>query len=180
MSFTDSFDLSFSGGIWFAVIYLLISTSLTLMLPKYRLPVFMNVPDVKIFSFLYRALYYLQLLLLCFLDFTESEYLLYAGIAVYILGILFYASAMFFFATAEYHRPVTRGLYKFSRHPVYLSFFIIILGATIATGNLILLIMNVLYVIVSRKIAKAEELDCQERYGTEYKKYAKNVKRFII
>lgn len=179
MSFFGSFDFTFSGGIWFAVIYLIISTSLTLMLPKYRLSAFMDVPRVKVFGLLYQVLYYLQLLILCFLSFAESNFLFYVGTVVYIVGMLLYFTAMFYFAIAEYNKPVTRGLYKFSRHPVYFSFFIIILGASFATGNFILLIMSVLYLICSRQIAKAEELDCQKKYGADYQKYAENVRRFI-
>jgi protein-S-isoprenylcysteine O-methyltransferase Ste14 len=179
MSFFGSFDFTFSGGIWFAVIYLIISTSLTLMLPKYRLSVFVNIPRVKLFGLLYQVLYYLQLLFLCFLSFAESNFLFYIGTAVYIVGILLYSTAMFYFAIAQYDKPVTQGLYKFSRHPVYFSFFIIILGASFATGNFILLIMSVLYLICSWQIGKAEEQDCIKKYGEEYQKYAENVRRFI-
>jgi protein-S-isoprenylcysteine O-methyltransferase Ste14 len=113
------------------------------------------------------------------LAFTEHAFLLYSGILLYVAGILLYAASLFAYAITEYHKPVTEGPYKFSRHPVYFSFFIIILASSMATANVILAALSVVHIFIQRKIAKAEEEQCLVKYGKAYKEYEKNTKSLI-
>lgn len=179
MNLLGNFNFSFSEGLWLAAVYFVISTGLTLLLPKYKIGDFVQVPSLPFYSGVYLILHYLQLVMLSFLSFSDADLLFIIGLIVYISGIFFYSASMFYFAVSDFRKPAVKGMYKFSRHPVYLSFFVIIFGAALASGNIILLLINFLHFYSATKIMKAEEEKCLEEYGQEYKEYMSEVKRFI-
>ena len=84
------------------------------------------------------------------------------------------------FQIIEGHKVVDRGLYRFIRHPIWLSFFLIASGVPIllrsAAGLLILIIIVTpawLYVI------KKEEEFLLSMLGDEYRSYIGRTKRLI-
>jgi len=56
----------------------------------------------------------------------------YAGLFVYLLGMIFGFIAMINFAAAPLDKPATEGVYRFSRHPMYFSMFLMFIGIGIA------------------------------------------------
>jgi len=74
---------------------------------------------------------------------------------------------------------VTDGLYRYSRNPIYLAFFITMLGFTllIPTGLSLALLAGT-YFGTRRQIA-AEEDYLERTYGEAYRAYARRVGRFV-
>lgn len=74
---------------------------------------------------------------------------------------------------------VTSGVYKYIRHPLYSSLFLLTWGMffklpSIAGGTLTA--VATLFLIAT---AKADEAECIQFFGTEYQNYMKHTKRFI-
>jgi protein-S-isoprenylcysteine O-methyltransferase Ste14 len=74
---------------------------------------------------------------------------------------------------------VTSGIYKYIRHPLYSSLLLLALGIffkhpSIAGG--VLTIVAILFLIAT---AKADEAECIQFFGAEYKNYMQKTKRFI-
>ena len=179
MILIPDFEFTLFGGWWFSLIFIIISTALVLMIPKYNLSRFQKTPKVKYFSRIYAILYYLLLFFMISLPLSENKYLLYIGIFIFIFGLFIYASSLFYFAVSEYDKYVSKGIYRISRHPVYTSFFIVIIGAALATENIILITVNIIHIVAAYKISLAEEKQCKEIYGGEYEEYMLKVRRFI-
>lgn len=76
---------------------------------------------------------------------------------------------------------VLKGPFYIIRHPTYLAHTLIFIGIFMFTGYLALLILSILdFMIVSVIIIPLEEMELLERFGDDYKRYVKNVKRKII
>lgn len=81
---------------------------------------------------------------------------------------------------AEGHTLVTNGIYKYIRHPGYLSDFMIFIGAAMTMGNIIPL----LFIPASFSFAYAYRIYVEEKmlveiFGDQYKAYQKTSKRLI-
>lgn len=178
MTYIFEYKPWFSGGIWLASVFFVLALLLPLLIPRYNLSRFIKVPENKGFDSIYAVLYYVQIVILAFQPFSSDNFLLYTGIIIYILGLLFYTASLFVFAVSEYDKPVCKGPYRLSRHPVYLAVFMAFLGASLAVSNILLASVSVLYYVMGRKRARAEEIQCTEIYGEAYTKYLRKVSPF--
>jgi protein-S-isoprenylcysteine O-methyltransferase Ste14 len=57
------------------------------------------------------------------------------GLALYFLGLVGFIVALFNFKNAPADQPVTKGLYRISRNPQQLSFFISFIGICVAISS---------------------------------------------
>ena len=168
-----NYGFGYNYSWWFPVIFFIFNYGLNIMFKHNFRSRFNTVPYIKIYTELSKVLFYLLLLISLFTK-LQSIVFIVVGTIIYLSGLVIYISAMYYFAINEYDKPVTSGIYKFSRHPVYLGFFIMFFGVFIATLNIFVLITNILLAIVSYKIAKQEEKDCINLYSTDYEKYRIN------
>ena len=86
---------------------------------------------------------------------------------------------MFSFAVTEYGQAATGRIYKYSRHPVYVSFLILSIGTALVAASYILLGIAILHFTSSYFIMKEEESLCIEKYGDNYKEYMKKTRMII-
>jgi protein-S-isoprenylcysteine O-methyltransferase Ste14 len=96
----------------------------------------------------------------------------YVGLALCILGIMGWTTAIVNISRIPLDKPWIQGLYRFSRHPMLLSSFLIFIGTGIATASWIFLVFAVLYIVLSVIAANYEERHCLEKYGGSYSEYA--------
>lgn len=75
---------------------------------------------------------------------------------------------------------VVTGVFRISRHPMYLGMVLILLGIAILMGTLSLLIVVVVFGILMELVfVTAEERMLQERFGTAWLAYKKKVRKWI-
>ena len=104
----------------------------------------------------------------------------YVGLPIYLVGLIFAALATLTFAKTSSDKPNTEGIYRISRHPMYLGFVLIYLGVGIASASwvylLVLLMVLGMYIPV---LAIPEERLCLEKFGDAYREYMNRTPRWI-
>jgi len=103
----------------------------------------------------------------------------YVGLSVFLIGVIPYAMLAVNFVTTPLDKPVTRGIYRYSRHPMYLTMFLMLLGAGIASASWIFLLLSVVDIIMPPLFVEAEERYCLEKYGDAYREYMNRTPRYI-
>jgi protein-S-isoprenylcysteine O-methyltransferase Ste14 len=103
----------------------------------------------------------------------------YVGLPISLLGIAMYIIVSVNIANTPVDRPVTTGLYRYSRHPMYVASFIAPIGAGIASASWLFLLLSVLCIVTHFMNGIFEERLCLEAYGSEYKKYLNKTPRWI-
>ncbi len=116
---------------------------------------------------------------LCFLEIAADPYWLYSGLVVYGLGILLCIVLVSNFAKPAVNGINLKGLYRISRNPMYVAYFIYFLGCVLLTQSLILLAILIIFQISSHWIIIFEERWCIKKFGKEYINYMKKVRRYI-
>lgn len=95
-------------------------------------------------------------------------------------GLIGLVKALFDFKNTPLDEPVTRGLYRVSRHPQIVMSSLVVLGACIAIGSWV----SVLIWAAARLLAHfgilAEEQVCLKQYGEPYRAYLERVPRYFI
>lgn len=103
-----------------------------------------------------------------------------AGVALVALGVAGVVKALFDFRNTPLGQPVTRGVYRISRHPQIVSASLVILGATIAIGSWTALLALVAARALSHFSILAEEDVCLRQYGEPYRAYLERVPRYFV
>jgi protein-S-isoprenylcysteine O-methyltransferase Ste14 len=73
----------------------------------------------------------------------------------------------------------TDGIYSFSRNPIYLGVFIIILASCLYFPDLINIAAGIYAVFMHHKIIKGEEKFLETRFGESWKNYRLRVRRYL-
>ena len=103
----------------------------------------------------------------------------YVGFIVFITGLILLTVATYNFVTAEIDQLIQKGVYKISRHPMYLATFLICLGTAIATKSWLFTILSTIMVLCFYQESLIEEKHCLNRYGNNYKDYVEITPRII-
>lgn len=77
------------------------------------------------------------------------------------------------------HAVATTGPYAYVRHPQYIAFILIMFGFLLQWPTLITLLMFPVLVVVYARLAKSEERDSIDEFGSAYESYRRNVPAFI-
>ena len=132
----------------------------------------------KIVTFL-GLIYYLALIYSVFLPLKLGTMWFYIGLPVALSGLIMYTIVTVNFATTPLDEPVTKGLYRYSRNPQYLTEFLMFIGVSIASASWIFLLFSIVYEISMLSFASSEERFCLEKYGDAYREYMNKTPRYV-
>jgi protein-S-isoprenylcysteine O-methyltransferase Ste14 len=104
---------------------------------------------------------------------------LYAGLLVYLFGMIFGFIAMINFAVAPLDKPATKGAYRFSRNPMYFSMFLMFIGIGVACSSWVFVLLTIIWLTLADRGVAAEERLCLETYGEAYREYMDRTPRWI-
>ncbi|MFC1911600.1 methyltransferase family protein [Chloroflexota bacterium] len=114
-----------------------------------------------------------------FLPFKLGTTWFYAGLTIFLLGLVVLIIASVNFATASMNEPITRGMYRHSRHPAYLALLLIYLSVSIATASWVFLLVLIVQLVSIIIAAVNEERYCLEKYGDTYREYMNRTPRWL-
>ena len=114
-----------------------------------------------------------------FLPLQSGTVWFYIGLGVFLFGLIILTVATLNFTTAPHDKPITRGLYRYSRHPMYLAMFLIYIGTSLASASWLFLLFTIVTVVLTRLESILEERYCLERYGNAYRAYIDRTPRWI-
>jgi protein-S-isoprenylcysteine O-methyltransferase Ste14 len=103
----------------------------------------------------------------------------YAGLPIYLVGLVMLLTAFVNAAMTPLGKPFTMGMYRYSRHPGYFSLFITFIGVSVASASWIFLLLSIVSVILQMSSVIAEERACLEIFGSEYQDYMDRTPRWI-
>jgi protein-S-isoprenylcysteine O-methyltransferase Ste14 len=183
MSLVPAFEI----GVWNAWIFMvwLLIQNLVVMLDKKLYQRFGGGSDTKPsqtckrYTFLSTLLWVLSTVYSIFLPLELGTAWFAAGLVIFLLGLGATVIATIDFATTPINEPVTKGTYRYSRHPMYAALILIYLGTGIASVSWIFLLVTIIWVILLGISAKDEEGYCVERYGTAYREYMNRTPRWL-
>ena len=133
----------------------------------------------KVMFYIYQISTILILIYMFFLNITAIDVISKTGLGVYALGVVSFATATVNFAKPDAGGINQYGLYRLSRNPMYVAYFIYFLGCALITHSSLLLILVCVFQIAAHWIILAEERWCIQTFGEEYTQYMNKVRRYI-
>ena len=103
----------------------------------------------------------------------------YFGLLVYFIAIVLIIISMINFATTPIDKPVTKGVYRYSRNPMFIGFFLCFFGIAIACISWVYLVLTVLFILITVYLSPFEEAITLGNYGKAYKEYMKRTPKWI-
>jgi protein-S-isoprenylcysteine O-methyltransferase Ste14 len=175
----------FEIGIWNAWIFMLIN-----FLP---MPIIMRVHKgltgevTKQYSEAHRHMTYIEWVLWglafvysIFLPLRLGTMWFYVGLPIAIVGTVTYIMVIVSFVNTPIgEKPVTTGLYRYSRHPMYITQLVMLIGVGIASASWLFLLLTIVYQALGFIYAGSEERICLEKYGDAYREYMERPPRWI-
>ena len=126
------------------------------------------------------VLFFLFAIYSIFLPFKVGTVWFYVGLPICLSGlILFTITAVNMATTPLRYKCVTKGLYRHSRHPGYLTMFLLLIGAGIASASWVPILFAIVSMILWVPLSISEEDYCLEKYGDAYREYMNKTPRWI-
>ena len=81
--------------------------------------------------------------------------------------------------TREHHTLVTRGPYRWIRHPFYVAMALIATGSALIAANWFMLVSGAVVFTLLAVRSRVEEEQLAERFGDAYREYKRRTGRFL-
>jgi protein-S-isoprenylcysteine O-methyltransferase Ste14 len=168
---------------WIFMAYLLLS-----FIPFFYIAIKKNAPSVKetglsrismMFASSSKVLLFPAMIYSIFLPMKLGTVWFYVGLPITLIGLIAYTVVLINWATTPINSEVSRGLYRYSRHPMYITMFVFLLGLGILTASWIMLFFFVIFVVGCVVYANVEERSCIEKWGDSYQKYMDRTHRWL-
>ena len=182
MSLVPAFEIGVWNA-WIFMAYLLLS-----FVPFMYIAIKKSVPSVeegglsrvaKIFASSSKLLLFPAMAYSIFLPMKLGTAWFYVGLPITLLGLITYTIVLINWATTPLDNQVSRGLYRYSRHPMYVTMFVFLLGLGIATASWVLLLLFIVFVVGCAVFVNVEERSCLDKYGDAYREYMDRTPRWI-
>jgi protein-S-isoprenylcysteine O-methyltransferase Ste14 len=101
------------------------------------------------------------------------------GLIVYVVGLVLIAITMINFTTTPMNKPVTKGVYSYSRNPMFIGWFLLYFGIAIACISWIYLLLTLFFILITVYLSPLEEAITLDHYGNTYKEYMERTPKWI-
>lgn len=120
----------------------------------------------------------LVLIILTPLKINSSTFII--GFMLFFTGLAGLVIAMLNFKETPLNQPVTKGIYRISRHPQIAALTVAFLGVCLAIGSWLALFALVVSRLLQHFGILAEEEVCLRQYGEQYRAYMQQVPRYFL
>ena len=176
---------TFEIGVWNAWIFMICQLLLyiPLMLFAREQTREMESPHGGTEKYLYPAIMILWIIAIIYSIFVPlrlGTVWFYVGLPVFLLGLIGQSSVCASVCVTRVgETPLTGGIYRFSRHPYYVTQLVMFVGIGVASASWLLLLFAVIYSYLHFIMAGSEERHCLEKYGAAYREYMNRTPRWI-
>ena len=103
------------------------------------------------------------------------------GLPITLMGLVGITIVLVDWAYTPAGEPVTRGIYRYSRHPMYVAEVFLFLGVSIISASWVFLLLTIILGVgVTRPyFVKVEEAECIGHYGAAYLEYMNRTPRWL-
>jgi len=181
MSLTPELEL----GLWNAWVFMVPSLLLMLLwllvMTKKRAPAAgMRLSKTKLsFCLSSKLIYFAAVMYSVFLPLKLGTIWFYVGLPITLIGLVGSMVTVLNWANTPAGELVTRGLYRFSRHPGYVTEVLVLLGVSIASASWFFLLFPVIVGVGAVYFIRMEEAQCIGHYGNAYREYMDRTPRWI-
>jgi len=103
----------------------------------------------------------------------------YAGLVILVVALVISTMAIIKFNNKPIDQPITSGIYRISRHPLYLGGFLINLSIAIAGVSWIILLCAILWIVFFEISTASEEKYLIDLYGDTYRDYLERTPKWL-
>jgi protein-S-isoprenylcysteine O-methyltransferase Ste14 len=103
----------------------------------------------------------------------------YLGLVVYLVGIVMFLGSIIIVAKTPMGQIFTRGMYRYSRHPLYVSFIFIFVGISVASASWLFLLLSMGWMVFPISQVGSEEKRCLAFFGVEYQEYMNRTPKWL-
>lgn len=101
------------------------------------------------------------------------------GAALYLGGLALCAASVICFARPDARGLNQNGVYRYSRNPMYLAYFLCFAGMAVLTRSWGLFALVLVFQVCTHWVILAEERECLARFGEPYRQYMEQVRRYL-
>ena len=191
MSLIPVFDIGLSNA-WIFELCALLPLPILLLIQKRRASKsekgadskgeldYMTQAERRLFAFS-RLVMFLPVIYSIFLPLKLGTTWFYVGLPIALVGSIMLLAVWVKFAAAIVgDELITTGLYSYSRHPMYLSWFLMNIGITIACASWLFLLLAIASMLFAHvRFAGFEERLCLDKYGDAYRDYMDRTPRWL-
>jgi len=178
------FELGFWNGWWFTVVYWSITIGFLLLFRKETIKRLTDAPEfspgVKALVQIEKNLYVAPMVYAAWVSIKFGTLWFYIGLPLFLLGIAGYAVSLANYGSTPMGEPIVKGIYGYSRHPMYVTSFLAWMGAGLAAASWLILAANVVLFALMHVTNQIEERECLRQYGDSYREYLKRVPRYFM
>ena len=138
----------------------------------------MSKNEKRIFNFAW-LVFSLALIYSIFLPLKLGTMWFYIGLPITLIGLVVLTIVMMNFASTPWGKPITKGIYHYSRHPMYITTALFLLGVGIASASWLFLLLSINFTILNTFRAINEESYCLKKYGATYREYMNRTPRWF-
>lgn len=133
----------------------------------------------KVAYWLYQLSGFALLIYAFFIEIKPAVPSFYAGAVMYLFGAIIYVFAIYGYVRSSDSGMSSKGIYRWSRNPMYAGYFFFFFGVGVMTLSYIWLVLLFVFQISAHWIILSEERWCIQQFGEEYIAYMKKVHRYL-
>ena len=181
MSITPTFELGLWNAWVFMVPSLLVMLLWLLVMTKKRAPgADMRMSKSKLsFCLVSKFIYFAAVIYSVFMPLKLGAVWFYVGLPITLTGLVGSLMVVVNWASTQAGEPVTRGIYRWSRHPGYVTEVLLLSGVSIISASWVFLLFPIMVGVGAVYFIEIEEAQCIGHYGNAYREYMDRTPRWI-
>ena len=184
MEWTPALEIGFFNGWILLAFEFLIQGGLLLTFPKAVVSRLFDRSGwsnkQRVFTIIGKVFSLACLVLIVLTPLKIHSWVIIIGWILYCIGLVSLVAAMLIFRDTPPDQPVTKGVYRISRHPQIVALFVLFLGICIAIGSWAAVGMLLSSKVFQHFSILAEEEVCLRQYGEPYRAYMDRVARYFL
>src|SRR4030067_3611023 len=181
MSLVPEFELVlWNAWIFMVPSLLLMLLSVPLFVEKGAPGTSMRLSKTKLsFCFVSKFIYFAAVIYSVFLPLKLGTIWFYASLPITLIGLVGSMMTVVSWVNTPEGEIVSRGIYRFSRHPIYVTEVLLLLGVSMASASWVFLLFPLIVGVGAVYFIKIEEAQCIGHYGNAYREYMDRTPRWI-